>query len=83
MHTQQTLHHRQNKPDEGVVIAVFLDIRGLLPSRPLQSLEDEPESAKGLYQSICFIIFAGTPPTMVFVSTSFVTTAPAATMDLL
>ena len=33
-------------------------------------------------QSILFITFAGTPPTTVFASTSFTTTAPAATTAL-
>ena len=32
------------------------------------------------HQSIIFITFAGTPPTMALAGTSFVTTAPAATM---
>ena len=32
--------------------------------------------------SIDLMTFAGTPPTMVFAGTSFVTTAPAATMAL-
>lgn len=26
MHTQQTLHHHQDKPNEGVVVAVFLEV---------------------------------------------------------
>jgi hypothetical protein len=34
------------------------------------------------YYSILFINFAGTPPTIVFASTSFVTTAPAPTTAL-